>query len=149
MILNLDKGSKLYRRTNSMNYPTVRECDLVDTTSGDSVCFPLPSLQLNWEYSYRFGSNMTLGSEFTVLSPAVRLDCMISDRHHIVVGAHLALMGRVALSFAITQAQRNIINSASDGFKQEFSGVCASLAYEYFTQSKNFLKCICVQTIVV
>lgn len=110
--------------------------------SGTDSMF-MPGLQLNWGYSHRFESDMTLGFEATIISPAVRFGYMIQDKHHVAFGVHYALLTQMLIDTFVKQAeegmtpaQKEVFSLKSDGL----SGVGASISYEYFTESKNFFR---------
>lgn len=119
----------------------VTDGKLTEITGDKSKTLFLPGLQLNWGYSHRFANDMTVGAEFTVLSPAVRFGYMASDRHHVALGVHFAAMTRFALSSVVDAAEKNLTEAQKKNFELKMdgaSGFGASVSYEYFTQAKNF-----------
>ncbi len=107
----------------------------------ESIFIGMPSFQLNWGYSHRFLNDMTLGFEANLISPAIRFGYMVQDQHHISMGLHYALITQLMLSVIVDQATEylypaDIFSLKTDGL----SGVGASLSYEYFTASKNFIR---------
>lgn len=121
----------------------IKEGKLTEFAKDASKTLFLPGLQFNWGYSHRFENNMTIGAEFTVISPAVRFGYMASDRHHVALGVHYAAVTRFALSSIIDVAGKNLTEAQKKAFDLKLdgaSGLGASVSYEYFTQSKNFFR---------
>ncbi|MDP3935973.1 MAG: hypothetical protein Q8Q56_03190 [Alphaproteobacteria bacterium] len=121
----------------------VKEGKLAEMAGDKSKTLFLPALQLNWGYSHRFANDMTVGAEFTVISPAVRFGYMVSDRHHVALGVHFAAVTRFALSAIVDAAEKNLPEEQKKAFELKMdgaSGFGASVSYEYFTQAKNFFR---------
>lgn len=103
----------------------------------------MPGLQFNWGYSHRLDNNMTIGAEFTVISPAVRLGYMVDNTHHIAAGVHFAAFTRLMLSTIVEAAEKNLTAAQKENFELKMDGISglgASISYEYFTQAKNFFR---------
>lgn len=116
---------------------------VLEKLSADSGALPSYGLQFNWGYSHKFENNMTLGAEFAVLSPGVRLGYMVENKHHIVAGVHYAAIARALIATAVNAMEKSLSEAQKDNFDLKLtgaSGLGASVAYEYFTPSKNFFR---------
>lgn len=137
-------GGVLFLSGEGKIYEINSQTGVLNQSAGNgSVSQALPSLQLNWGYSHRFQSDLTLGGEFTVISPAVRLGYMINDRHHIAVGAHYALVARMILGYIVEEIKKDLPDDKRDLFSLDLdglSGIGISVNYEYFASSKNFFR---------
>lgn len=107
------------------------------------VYFPSAGLQLNWGFSKRFDNDMTVGFEAAFLSPGVRVGYMIGDTHHISLGAHYGLAGKLIVGSVLDFVKKRMKEEEKKKFKLDFTGLSfagASICYEHFTAAKNFFR---------
>lgn len=105
--------------------------------------FSSPGLELNWGFSKRFANDMTLAFEAAFLSPGVRLGYMLGDTHHIALGAHYGLAGKLIAGSILDLAKKEMTEEDKKNFKLDFTGLSfagASIGYEHFTAAKNFFR---------
>lgn len=108
-----------------------------------TLYFPSAGLQLNWGFSKRFSNDLTLGFEAAFLSPGARIGYMIGDTHHISLGAHYGLAGRLIAGSVLNLVKKEMTEEDKKNFKLDFIGMSftgASISYEHFTQFKNFFR---------
>lgn len=143
--VSLQGGSLSSRLSGSLVDGASRGEALIETSfdSSSSKFFPSIGMQLNWGYLHRFKNDVTLGAEFTVLSPALRLGYMLNNRHHISCAVHYAAITRLGFDAAVSYLERNLPDDKKDIFHLELKGLSClggSAMYEYFTSRGNFFR---------